>query len=61
VSGEFTIEYVELPNGRIPAREFVDSLDAIAAARIDAFIQRLAKYGNQMQAKFVKKLTDNIF
>jgi len=27
VNGEFTIEYVELPNGRMPAREFVDSLD----------------------------------
>jgi hypothetical protein len=27
VNHEFTIEYVELPNGRSPAREFVDSLD----------------------------------
>lgn len=25
VNGEFTIEYVELLNGRMPAREFVDS------------------------------------
>ena len=61
MSGEFTIEYVELPNGRIPAREFVDSLDDKAAARIDAFIERLRIYGNQMQGKFVKKLTDDIF
>lgn len=58
---EFTIEYVELPNGRVPAREFVDSLDDKAAARIDAFIERLRIYGNRMQGKFVKKLTGDIF
>ena len=58
---EFTIEYVGLPNGRLPAREFVDSLDDKAAARIDAFIERLRIYGNRMQGKFVKKLTDDIF
>ena len=61
MSGEFTIEYVELPNGRLPAREFVDSLDDKAAARIDASIERLRIYGNRMQGKFVKKLTDDIF
>jgi len=61
VGGEFTIEYVELPNGRMPAREFVDSLDDKSAARIDAFIERLRVYGNRMQGKFVKKLTDDIF
>ncbi len=61
MSAEFTIEYVELPNGRTPAREFVDSLDDKAGARIDAFIERLRVYGNRMQGKFVKKLTDEIF
>lgn len=61
MNGEFSIEYVELPNGRIPAREFVDSLDDKAAARIDAFIERLRVYGNRMQGKFVKKLSDDIF
>ena len=45
----------------MPAREFVDSLDDKAAARIDAFIERLRIYGNQMQGKFVKKLTHEIF
>ena len=58
---EFTIEYVALPNGRAPARDFVDSLDVKAAARIDAFIDRLRIYGNRMQGKFVKKLTGEIF
>ncbi len=61
MAGEFTIEYVELPNGQMPAREFVNSLDDKAAARIDAFIERLGVYGNRMQGKFVKKLTDDIF
>jgi len=45
----------------MPARDFVDSLDDKAAARIDAFIERLRIYGNRMQGKFVKKLTDDIF
>jgi phage-related protein len=58
---EFTIEYVALPNGHMPARQFVDSLDDKAAARIDAFIERLRVYGNQMQGKFVKKLTQDVF
>ena len=61
MNGGFTVEYVELPNGRIPAREFVDSLDNKAAARIDAFIERLRAYGNRMEGKFVKKLMGDIF
>src|ERR1700685_3979324 len=58
---EFRIEYVELPNGRVPAWEFVDSLDDKAAARVDAFIERLRTYGNRMEGKSVKKLSDEIF
>lgn len=61
MGAEFTVEYVELPNGRTPAREFVDSLDDRAAARIDAFIDRLRIHGNRMQGKFVKKLRNEIF
>lgn len=61
MDGGFAIEYVELPNGRIPARDFVDSLDEKAAARIDAFLDRLRIYGNRMQGKFVKKLANDIF
>ena len=60
MQNQFTIAYVELPNGRIPAREFVDSLDDGAAARIDAFIERLRDSGNRMQGKFIKKLTRDI-
>jgi phage-related protein len=45
----------------MPAREFLDSLDDRTAARIDAFIERLRVYGNRMQGKFVKKLTNHIF
>jgi len=61
LDGGFAIEYVELPSGRKPARDFVDSLDEKAAARIDAFLDRLRVYGNRMQGKFVKKLTNDIF
>ena len=52
---------MELPNGKLPARDFVDSLDDKAAARVDAFVDRLRIYGNRMQGKFVKKLTSDIF
>jgi Gp49-like protein DUF891 len=61
VTREFTIEYVVLPNGRVPAREFVDSLNDKAVARVDAFIERLRIYGNRMEGNFVKKLSNNIF
>ena len=61
LASEFTIEYVVLPNGRIPAREFLDSLEDNAAARVDAFVERLRIYGNRMEGKFVKKLTADIF
>jgi phage-related protein len=61
LNDEFAIEYVELPNGRMPVRDFVDSLDEKAAARIDAFLDRLRVYGNQMQGNFVKKLANEIF
>ncbi len=61
MGAQFTIEYVELPNGRTPARDFVDALDDRAAARIDAFIERLRIHGNRMQGKFVKKLRNEIF
>ncbi len=57
----FSIEYVELPNGRIPARDFIDSLDDKAAARVDAFVERLRVYGNRMEGRFVKKLARDIF
>jgi len=30
----------------VPAREFIDSLDEEAAARVDAFIERLRIFGN---------------
>lgn len=39
----------------------MDSLDDKTAARVDAFIERLRMYGNRMQGKFVKKLSDDIF
>ena len=60
-TGRFTIKYVTLPTGRVPAREFMDSLDDKTAARIDAFIERLRTYGNRMEGRFVKKLSDDIF
>jgi len=61
VAGDFTIDYVRLPDGRRPAREFIDSLDDGAAAKVDAFIERLRVYGTRMHGKFVEKLTHDLF
>ncbi|MEE8256787.1 MAG: type II toxin-antitoxin system RelE/ParE family toxin [Acidobacteriota bacterium] len=61
MSGEFSIDYVVLPNSRNPARDFVDSLDDSAAARIDAFIDRMGAFGTRMHGKFVRKLTKDIW
>lgn len=60
MAGDFRVEYVVLPSGRIPAREFIDSLGDEAGAKVDAFIQRLAVYGTRMHGKFVTKLTDQV-
>lgn len=61
MNGRFNVEYVVLPNGRAPARDFIEGLDQEAATRIDAFIERLRTHGRQMQGKFVTKLTAHIF
>jgi phage-related protein len=61
VPAEFTIEYVVLPNGRVPAQEFLDSVDERAAAKVAAFIDQLRIHGNQMPAKYVTKLTTDVF
>jgi phage-related protein len=41
-------------------REFLDSVDDEAAARINVFIDRLAILGTGMPGKFVKKLTGSL-
>ncbi len=58
---EFSIEYVVLPNGRVPLREFLESLDDEAAAKILALVERLRSQGTRMQGKFVKKLGRELF
>ncbi len=57
----FSIDYVELPNGRMPAREFIDAQDNVAGAKIDAAIDRLGVHGNRMPGNMVSKLADDIF
>lgn len=52
---------MELPEGNRPAREFINSLDDDAAAKVDALIDRLRAFGTQMPGKFVTKLTQDIF
>lgn len=47
--------------GGHPHESSWNSLDDKAAARIDAFIDRLGIFGTRMQGKFVKKLTDELF
>lgn len=47
VDEQFSIDYVELPGGRTPARDFIDAQDNATAAKIDATIDRLGMYGNR--------------
>ena len=46
----FSIEYVELPNGRIPARDFIDSLDDKAVARAERLRKLWLQYRNRYPA-----------
>lgn len=48
-------------NGRQPARDFVDSLDDKAAARVDALSIASVFMEIGCRVNFVKKLTDDIF
>jgi phage-related protein len=57
----FVIDWVALPDGRRPARSFIAGLDAAAAAKVDALIDRLRVFGTEMPGKFVTKLTETIF
>ncbi len=61
MSSEFSLEYVELPGGRRPARDFIEALDDDAAAKVDVLIDRLRFFGTQMPAKFSKKLAGDLF
>ena len=61
MSQEFTVEYVTLPNGRIPVAEFLESVDERAAAKVLAFIGQLGIHGTQMPAKYVTKLAADLF
>ncbi len=58
---QFTIHYVELPNGRVPVQEFLDSLDDRAAAKVAGFIARLREHGLEMPRKFSKNLGSGLF
>jgi phage-related protein len=61
LSSEFSVEYVELPDGRRPARDFIEALDDDAAAKVDVPIDRLRFFGMQTPAKFSKKLAGELF
>ena len=57
----YTVQYVVLPSGSVPVREFLDSLDDRAAAKIAGFIDRLGTHGPQMPRKFSKNLGHGLF
>ena len=61
LASKFTIQYVELPNGRVPVHEFLDSLDDKAAAKVAALLERLRIHGTQIPAKFSKNLGHGLF
>lgn len=61
MSLDFSIQYVELPDGRRPALDFIEALDDEAAAKVAVMIDRLRLFGTRMPGKFVTKLAGDLF
>lgn len=57
----FDIEYYQMENGRIPAAEFIDSLEPKMQAKAVATIDILAEFGNQLREPYSKSVGDGLF
>ena len=57
----FTVEFYELPNGKRPAEEFIESLDAKMRVKAIDSIDILQEYGTRLREPYSKSLGDGIF
>lgn len=55
------VDYYELPNGRRPAKEYIDSLEKPLQSKTARTIEMLREYGNALGAPESKFLEDGIF
>ena len=57
----YTVEYVKLASGAVPAKDFIDRQDVSAQAAMLAWIEQLEEQGPHLAGGKTKKLTKNIF
>ena len=57
----FTVEFYELPNGKRPAEEFIESLDAKMRVKAIDSIDILQEYGTRLREPYSKSLGNGIF
>lgn len=58
---EFEAIFYDLPDGREPAREFLDSLDVKMRAKMVRTIELLQHNGTSLREPYSKALEDGIF
>jgi len=58
---EFEAIFYDLPDGREPAKEFIDSLDIKMRAKMVRAIALLQKNGTSLREPYSKPLEDGIF
>ena len=57
----FSVEFYELPNGKVPVAEFIKSLDAKMRVKAVDSISILEEYGTKLREPYSKALGDGIF
>lgn len=57
----FTVEYYELPSGRKPALDFIESLDPKMKAKVQEGLVRLEQYGNALREPYSSPMGSGLF
>ena len=59
--GSYIIEYFRAGSGRVPAKEFIDSLDPRTQAKFFAVKELLESFGHKLPQPHAKYIGDKIF
>lgn len=57
----FDIEFYQLPNGKKPVEEFLDSLDTKVRSKALRGLSLLEEFGNQLREPYSKQVGDGLF
>lgn len=57
----FNIEFYQLPNGKKPVEDFLDSLDVKMRAKALHGLSVLEEFGNQLREPYSKQVGDGLF